>query len=105
MVVSFPPHTILLHAPKMRVSILLSNTLNDLSLVFDSVHVSDAYVSTGLTSTLYINVLIFLDIKCDFRYFLSPWKIWNVVVDWLKLLLHIPEVPGSKLGPETGYPG
>jgi hypothetical protein len=46
-------------APKLRLSILLSNTLNNLSSVFDSVQVSDAYVSTGLTSTLYINVLVF----------------------------------------------
>jgi hypothetical protein len=31
--------------------------------VFDSVQVSDAYVSTGLMNTLYISVLVFLDIK------------------------------------------
>jgi hypothetical protein len=61
-------------APKMHLSILLSNTLNNLSSVFDSVQVSDAYVSTGVTSTLYLNVLVFLDIKCDFRCFLSPRK-------------------------------
>jgi hypothetical protein len=44
--------------PKMHLSFLLSNTLNDLSSVFDSVQVSDAYVSTGLMSrpTLYISV-------------------------------------------------
>jgi hypothetical protein len=28
----------------------------------------------------------------------------KVVIEWLKLLLHIQEVPGSNLGPETGYP-
>jgi hypothetical protein len=28
----------------------------------------------------------------------------NVVVEWLTLLLHIPEVPDLNLGPETGYP-
>jgi hypothetical protein len=28
----------------------------------------------------------------------------NVVVEWLVLLLCIREVPGSNLGPETGYP-
>jgi hypothetical protein len=28
----------------------------------------------------------------------------NVVVEWLTLLLGIQEVPGSNLGPETGYP-
>jgi hypothetical protein len=28
----------------------------------------------------------------------------KVVVEWLKLLLHNREVPGSNLGPETGYP-
>jgi hypothetical protein len=28
----------------------------------------------------------------------------NVVVEWLTLLLRILEVPGSYLGPETGYP-
>jgi hypothetical protein len=28
----------------------------------------------------------------------------NVVVEWLTLLLHIREVPGSNLSPETGYP-
>jgi hypothetical protein len=27
----------------------------------------------------------------------------NVVVEWLKLLLRILEVPGKNLGPETGY--
>jgi hypothetical protein len=29
----------------------------------------------------------------------------NVMVEWLILLLHIREVPGSTLGPETSYPG
>jgi hypothetical protein len=28
----------------------------------------------------------------------------NVAVEWLKPLLHIREVPGSNLDPETGYP-
>jgi hypothetical protein len=28
----------------------------------------------------------------------------HVIVEWLTLLLHIQEVPGSYLGPETGYP-
>jgi hypothetical protein len=28
----------------------------------------------------------------------------NVVVEWLTPLLHIRDVPGSNLGPETGYP-
>jgi hypothetical protein len=28
----------------------------------------------------------------------------NVVVERLTLLLHIREVPGSNLGPKTGYP-
>jgi hypothetical protein len=28
----------------------------------------------------------------------------NVMVEWLALLLRIREVPGSNLGPETGYP-
>jgi hypothetical protein len=28
----------------------------------------------------------------------------NVVVKWLILLLHILEVSGSNIGPETGYP-
>jgi hypothetical protein len=28
----------------------------------------------------------------------------NVMVKWLTLLLRIWEVPGSSLGPETGYP-
>jgi hypothetical protein len=28
----------------------------------------------------------------------------NVVVKWLIFLHHIREVPGSNLGPETGYP-
>jgi hypothetical protein len=58
-------------APKIHLSILLSNTLNNLSSAFDSVQVSDVYVSTGLTGTLYISVLVFLNIKCDFRCFLS----------------------------------
>jgi hypothetical protein len=31
-------------------------------------------------------------------------ELWNVVIEWLKLLPRIPEVSGSKLGPETGYP-
>jgi hypothetical protein len=35
-------------APKMHLNILLSDTLNNLSSVFDIVQVSDAYVSTGL---------------------------------------------------------
>jgi hypothetical protein len=26
------------------------------------------------------------------------------MIEWLTLLLHIQEVLGSKLGPETGYP-
>jgi hypothetical protein len=28
----------------------------------------------------------------------------NVVVKWLTLVLRIRDVPGSNLGPETGYP-
>jgi hypothetical protein len=28
----------------------------------------------------------------------------NVVVEWLTLLIHIWEVLGSNLSPETGYP-
>jgi hypothetical protein len=28
----------------------------------------------------------------------------NVVIEWLTLLLHIREVPGSNLSPETCYP-
>jgi hypothetical protein len=28
----------------------------------------------------------------------------NVMVEWLTLLFRIREVPGSNLGPETGYP-
>jgi hypothetical protein len=28
----------------------------------------------------------------------------NIVVEWLAFLLLILEVPGSNLGPETGYP-
>jgi hypothetical protein len=28
----------------------------------------------------------------------------NVVVEWLKLLLHILDVPASNIGPDTGYP-
>jgi hypothetical protein len=28
----------------------------------------------------------------------------NVVVEWFTLLLHIRDIPGSNLGPETGYP-
>jgi hypothetical protein len=28
----------------------------------------------------------------------------NITVEWLALLLCIREVPGSNLGPETGYP-
>jgi hypothetical protein len=42
--------------------------------IFNSVQISDAYVSTSLTTTLYINILDFLDIKCVFRGFPSPWK-------------------------------
>jgi hypothetical protein len=30
--------------------------------------------------------------------------ITNVAVEWLALLLHIQEVLGSNLSPETGYP-
>jgi hypothetical protein len=51
MVVSFPPH----HSPallqKCILSILLLDELNNLSSVFDSVQVSDAYVSIDVTST------------------------------------------------------
>jgi hypothetical protein len=33
-------------------------------------------------------------------------KIWNYyAVKWVEFLLSISEVPGSNLGPETGYPG
>ena len=39
-------------------------------LILDRVHVSDAYVSTGLMSTLYINVLVFFEVKWDLRCFL-----------------------------------
>jgi hypothetical protein len=28
----------------------------------------------------------------------------NVVVDWLRFMFRIREVPGPSLGPETGYP-
>jgi hypothetical protein len=28
----------------------------------------------------------------------------NIVVEWITFFLHIREVPGSKVGPETGYP-
>jgi hypothetical protein len=30
-------------------------------------------------------------------------KNWNVVAEWLTLLLRFREVPGPNLGPETGY--
>jgi hypothetical protein len=33
------------------------------------------------------------------QYIVSP----GIVVKWIKLLLHIQEVLGSNLGPETGY--
>jgi hypothetical protein len=35
----------------MHLSILLSNTLNNLSSVFDSVQISGTYVSTGQVNT------------------------------------------------------
>jgi hypothetical protein len=28
----------------------------------------------------------------------------NVMIEWLTLIIHIPEVPGSNFSPETGYP-
>jgi hypothetical protein len=28
----------------------------------------------------------------------------NVVVEWLTLLIHIPEISGSNLGRDIGYP-
>jgi hypothetical protein len=41
--------------PKMHLSILLSNTLNNLSSVFDSVQVSDAHVSNYSLPQLWIH--------------------------------------------------
>jgi hypothetical protein len=42
------------------------------------------------------------------KFLIKLWEInnhvLNVLVEWLKLLLCILEVPGSDLGPETGYP-
>jgi hypothetical protein len=46
----------------------------ELVSVLDSVQVLDVYVSTSLTGTLHINVLVLVDIKCDFRCCLSAWK-------------------------------
>ena len=43
-------------------------------LFLDRVRVSEACVSTGLMSTLYINVLVCFEVKWDLRCFLSPWK-------------------------------
>ena len=54
-------------APKIHRSTFLSNTLSRRSLVLDTVHVSEAYVSTGLISTLYINILVFFVVRWDLR--------------------------------------
>jgi hypothetical protein len=45
-------------------------------------------------------------IKIGFCFERSCWDshLPNVVVEWLTLLLHICEVPGSNLGQDTGYP-
>jgi hypothetical protein len=47
---------------------------NPRSFILDSVHVLEACVSKGLMSTLYINILMFLEVECYLRCFLSPWK-------------------------------
>jgi len=59
-------------APKICRGTFLSNRLNHRSFILDRVHVSEAYVSTGLISTLYINILVFFEVKWDLRCFLSP---------------------------------
>ena len=47
---------------------------NSCSLVLDKVHVSEEYGSTGIISTLYINILVFFEVRWDFTCFLRPWK-------------------------------
>jgi hypothetical protein len=49
------------------------------------------------------NLVIFISVPLSINPVLtliSP----NVVVEWLTLLIHIREVPGSNIGPETVYP-
>ena len=55
--------------------------------VLDKVHVSEAYVSRGLVSTLYINILVFFDVIWDLRCFLRPWKhLFAAKIPFLDLL-------------------
>jgi len=44
------------------------------SFVLDKVHVSEAYVSTGLISTLYTNILVLFEVRWDLICFFKPWK-------------------------------
>jgi len=61
-------------APKIHRSTFHSKRLTRRSFVSDTFHVSEVYVSTGLISTLYINILVFFKVKWDLRYFPSPKK-------------------------------
>jgi hypothetical protein len=58
------------------------------SSVSDSVQVSEAYVSIGLTSILIISVLVSLDIKCYFRCFLNPSK--HLFADKIRFCVSTP---------------
>ena len=49
--------------PKIHLSTSVSNRLNIRSSVFHTVQISEAYVSTGLMSTLYINIFVFLEVE------------------------------------------
>jgi hypothetical protein len=58
--------------PKTLLRIFLPNSPSALSSAFVSVQVSEAYVATGLTRTLYNVVFVFLEISLDLKCFLSP---------------------------------
>ena len=57
---------------------------------FVSAHVSDAYLIIGLNNTLFNNNFVFIDIKFDLRYVISPVAVYDgcgsvAFVYWLRL--------------------
>jgi hypothetical protein len=76
-------------APKIHRSTFLSNRLNRRSFVLDRVYVSEAHVSTGLISTLYINILVFFfEVKWDLRQQAHPHKVYRYVILFIPYLSH-----------------
>jgi hypothetical protein len=56
-----------------------------------------------LLIVIIIIIIIIIIIKCRHK-IQPPLSLSNDVVKWLAILLRIRDVPGSHLGPETGYP-